>query len=140
MKKYMLFIGALGLLVVKAEAQQSEGKLKSARKDIVVAQADLQQAKKDSIAEYRQFKQESLAKIEENNKTIESLRIKREEKEKESRNEYNKKVKALESKNYALKESVINYRADGNTNWVVFKREFNSQMDSLRESFIESRD
>lgn len=129
-----------GLVVFTAQAQQAEGQLKAARKDIAAAKADLKQAQQDSIAEYYQFKTESLAKIEENNKTIETLKAEKVAREKAATEVYYEKVKMLESKNKALKESVVNYRADGNTNWVAFKREFNKQMDALRQSFLDSRD
>ena len=128
------------LLSLNSEAQQVTGKLKTARKDIAEAKYDLKQAQKDSIAEYKQFRAESLAKVEENNKTIEALRARKIEKEKIATAEYNKKVKALEDTNRSLKDRVTNYRADGNTNWVVFKRQFNQQMTELQQSFKESRD
>ncbi len=140
MKKYIAMLSTLSMFSIATQAQQQEKNLKTARKDIVVAQADLKQAQKDSIAEYHQFRKESFAKIDENNKTIESLRVKKANEEKASSAVYDLKVNKLKSKNNALKESVVNYKADGNTNWVVFKRQFNSEMDSLRQSFIESRD
>lgn len=140
MKKLIFIITAIvfGSAIVKA--QQQEGELKSARKNIASAQADLKQAKKDSIAEYNQFKTESLAQIEENNKTIDDLKIEKLAREKAATELYLQKVKTLEDQNKELRESVINYRADGNTNWVSFKREFNRKMQVLRQSFLDSRD
>ncbi|MES2779498.1 MAG: hypothetical protein V4651_06320 [Bacteroidota bacterium] len=140
MKTYLLMVSAFIIGTISANAQQVKAKLIDAREDMIVAKADLKQAQKDSIAEYRQFRKESLEKISENNKTIGDLRAKRADKEKIAAADYTEKVKELEDKNSALRESVNNYRADGNTNWVVFKREFNKQMDALRQSFNESRD
>lgn len=140
MKKYITIIFVLSVVFFKAQAQQSEGQLKTARKDIAAAKADLKQAQQDSIAEYYQFKIESIAKIEENNKTIETLKVEKAAREKAATEVYYEKVSMLENKNKALKESIVNYRADGNTNWVAFKREFNKQMEALRQSFLDSRD
>lgn len=139
MKKYIFIITTLSLFGLTATAQQEKGKLESARKDIASAKADLKQAKKDSIAEYRQFRAESLVAISENNQKIDALRIKKAENDKASTESFNKKVKSLEDQNVFLRESVNNYRADGNTNWVVFKREWNKQMSALQQSFNESR-
>lgn len=139
MKKHLLILTALSLVGFIAEAQQEKGKLEGSRKDIATAKADLKQAKKDSVAEYHQFRSESLLKVSENNKEIESLRVEKAEKDKEASIKFNRKVKALEEQNAVLRESVNNYRADGNTNWVVFKREFNQKMDELQQSFKESR-
>lgn len=122
---------------LSADAQQEKRKLKDSPKDIKV---DLKQAQQDSIAEYTIFRSESLVKIAENNKAIEALRIKKAEKDNAANAEFNEKVQALEAKNATLRESVNNYRADGNTNWVVFKREWNKQMGALQQSFKESRD
>lgn len=140
MKKLIFIITALFLGSTIAIAQQQEGELKSARKNIASAQADLKQAKKDSISEYYQFKTESITKIDENNKTIDALKTEKLARDKVATDLYLKKVKALEDQNTDLRESVINYRADGNTNWVSFKREFNRKMQALRQSFLDSRD
>lgn len=140
MKKLIFIITAVVFGSTIAVAQQQEGELKSARKNIASAQADLKQAKKDSIAEYHQFKTESFAQIDENNKTIEALKAEKLAREKAATERYLEKVKSLEAQNKELKESVVNYRADGNTNWVSFKREFNRKMQVLRQSFLDSRD
>ena len=140
MKKLIFIITAIFFGSTIAVAQQQEGELKSARKNIASAQADLKQAKKDSIAEYHQFKTESFAQIDENNKTIEALKAEKLAREKAATERYLEKVKSLEAQNKELRESVINYRADGNTNWVSFKREFNRKMQVLRQSFLDSRD
>ncbi|MFN3445876.1 MAG: hypothetical protein ACK44D_09055 [Bacteroidia bacterium] len=140
MKKLIFIITAIFFGSTIAIAQQQEAELKSARKNIASAQADLKQAKKDSIAEYHQFKTESFAQIDENNKTIEALKAEKLAREKAATERYLEKVKLLEAQNKELKESVVNYRADGNTNWVSFKREFNRKMQVLRQSFLDSRD
>lgn len=139
MKKYFLLFTTIGLCGFTVMAQQEKSNLNAARKDMLVAKADLKQAQKDSIAEYRQFRSESLIAISDNNKKIEALRLKKIEKEKASTNDFNQKIKALEDKNNDLRESVTNYRADGNTNWVVFKREWSKQMNALQQSFNDSR-
>ncbi len=140
MKKSISFIIAITALVLSVQAQNTKEKLKTARQDIAIAKANLKQAKLDSIAEYNQFKKESFLRIEENNQTIEALKIDKIAKEKAATEAYIKKVEALKTQNAELKESVVNYRADGNTNWAAFKREFNRKMEILRQSFLDSRD
>lgn len=140
MKKIIGFVYLIFMLSLASVAQQNEGKLKEARKDMKVAKEDLIQAQKDSVAEYRQFKKESEEKIEANKKTIAELRSEKIRKNQESSREYNKKIQLLEDKNISMKNKVDHYKADGNTNWVVFKRQFNEEMNALQKSFIESRD
>ncbi|MES2559455.1 MAG: hypothetical protein V4590_06930 [Bacteroidota bacterium] len=132
-------LAALTFLGFAASAQQGKQNLKEARNKMAAAKSDLRQAQKDSVAEYHQFRKESLVAISENNKKIEELRVKKDEKDKAASKDFTTNVKSLEAQNTALRESVNNYRADGNTNWVVFKREWTKQMKALQESFKESR-
>lgn len=138
--KTNLFIIVFLVGAFQLHAQQSERKLKNARNDMSVAKEDLKQAKKDSIAEYQQFKTESKEKIAANEKAISELRAKQIAKGKKVDKEFEQKIQNIQERNALMKAKVDNYKADGNTNWVVFKREFNEQMKALEKSFMESRD
>ena len=41
----------------------------------------------------------------------------------------------IERKNISLQRRVDEYRADGNTNWAIFKKEFNEEMLYLQKTF-----
>ena len=70
MKKNITFMCIAFFLVTSAFAQQSKKVSLTQPSKGTKVQADLAQAKKDSIAEYRKFKADALEQIEENNRRI----------------------------------------------------------------------
>lgn len=140
MTKRIIMLCLVVFMTKMAIAQQAESKLKNARKDLAEAREELKQAKKDSIAEYQQFKKEAQEKIIANEKSIRDVSIINAAKNKQNNADCEKKIEEFESKNIALKNQINDYKADGNTNWVRFKRQFNKDMKALQKSFMESRD
>lgn len=89
-----------------------------------------EEAKKDSIAEYKKFKKDCDEKIANNQKKIAELKAKKSNDSKEVKEKYDKKVSDLEQKNEALRKKAAGYDAN-NSGWASFKREFNHDMDEI---------
>ena len=140
MRKFIIVLSLMCGFVLFVNAQQYKSQLKKSRQDIKEAKGDLAQAKNDSIAEYQQFKTESMNQIQKNNTLIQDFKREKADKIKEANSAYNKKIADLENRNNSLNDRIINYKADGNTNWVVFKRDFKNEMDAWEKSFMDSRD
>ena len=114
--------------------------MNSARKNLSEAKSDLKKAKLDSIAEYKEFRKESMAKITDNEKKIAELKLKQKVENKERQNKYDERINLIERKNLSLQRRVDEYRADGNTNWAIFKKEFNEEMNYLQKTFAKVYD
>jgi len=89
-----------------------------------------EEAKRDSVAEYKKFRKECDEKIANNKKKIAELKTKKSNESKEVKEKYNKKVADLEQKNEALNKKAAAYDANNN-GWTSFKREFNHDMDEI---------
>lgn len=91
-----------------------------------------EQAKSDSIADYKKFKKDAEMKIENNKQKIAELKAKKSSENKEVKEKYDKRVATLEEKNNELKQKVNSYNETSNSaKWASFKREFNHDMDEL---------
>ncbi len=119
---------------------QENKKASKARKDVVEAQRELTLAEQDSVADFEQFKKESLAAIAENQTKIAALKVKKAKDNQVASEKYNKDVLALEEKNAALKKRID--EADGTEMgmWPSFKRQFTSDMNDIGRAFREMGD
>ena len=127
-------ISLIGLASLTAFAQQDK-KAEEARKDVKKAQTELTEAKKDSAADYQNFKKEAELKIADNKIKIAELKAKKADTNKEIRDKYNKKVQALEQKNNNLQNKIDNSGNVKTSMWNSFKREFNSDIDDFGRAF-----
>ena len=114
--------------------------MNSARKNLIEAKSDLKKAKSDSIAEYKEFRKASMNKISENETKIAEMKKKQKVENKESQAKYDERINLIERKNISLQRRVDEYRADGNTNWAIFKKEFNEEMNYLQKTFAKVYD
>ena len=136
MKIKILTLGICCLIGLNTEAQSSTNrKMNNARKNLSEAKTDLKKAKSDSIAEYKEFRKESMNKIVDNEKKIAEMKKKQKVENKESQTKYDERINLIERKNISLQRRVDEYKADGNTNWAVFKKEFNEEMLYLQKTF-----
>ena len=140
MKKTILTIGISCLIGLSTQAQTSNKKMNSARKNLIEAKSDLKKAKSDSIAEYKEFRKASMNKISENETKIAEMKKKQKVENKESQAKYDERINLIERKNISLQRRVDEYRADGNTNWAIFKKEFNEEMNYLQKTFAKVYD
>ena len=142
-KRIILTLAISGIIAgstFTASAQTPNKKVTKARAHVVDAKKELAQAKKDSALEYQQFKTEANLMIASNKKTIAELKAKKAVSKQENNEKYNKKLADLEKRNMALQNRVNNYKAHGNTNWMVFKSQYHEEMKKMNDEFKESRD
>jgi hypothetical protein len=135
-KKFLIFAatGVIAMMSLTAMAQAKEDKdAAKARKDVTNAKKDLKEAKIDSAADFQKFKLDAEAKIRENEKKIAQLKAKKVNESQEVKDDYDKKVAALERRNTELRER-INQANPKTSGWTSFKRKFNQDMESLERS------
>jgi hypothetical protein len=114
---------------------QQDKKSEKARKDVAESHVKLKEAQTDSTADYQQFKKNAEEKIRDNEKKIAKLKIEKSKNDKETKEEYDKKVLALEAKNNELKKRIADSANTKTYMWSSFKREFTHDMDELANAF-----
>lgn len=126
MKKQIIkivFISAIALTSSTAFAQEN--------KQAANARKELREAKIDSAEDFNRFKKQAEATINENKQKIKALKAKKSDASKEEKENYNKKVIALEEKNENLKRKIHGSSKTTTEKWSAFKREFNHDIDEL---------
>lgn len=84
--------------------------------------------------ERTEFKHNSEARIEENNRKIDELNLKIETSDERMRKEYRERIAELKARNEKAKERLSGYKDHDKSKWHEFKREFNHDMDELGHS------
>lgn len=133
MKKLSLIFSAL-LLLAGTElisCNTSAEKVEKAEDEVKVANANLDEANAEYLADVENFKLETNQKIEDNAKSIAEFNARIATDKKEAKAEYKEKIAALEMKNTDMKKKMADYKADGKDGWAKFKEEFNQDMDEL---------
>jgi|JI6StandDraft_1071083.scaffolds.fasta_scaffold14271_8 TolA-binding protein len=129
----------IGALFAFAGCQTAAEKNTDAINDVSEAKEDLQSAKEAAnIAEQNllqnnewiQFRKDALIQIEDNEKEIAILRIKKEKSGRTFDTLYGKRIDQLESDNKALKQRISDYETS-QSDWEKFKTEFNRDMTTL---------
>lgn len=115
--------------------ENAEENVIDAKKAVIDARSELNQAYQDSITEYQLFKIESENRIIANEKSIEELRAKIGNASKENKALYETKLAELQKRNTDLKVKLADYKEDGTDKWQAFKLEFKSDMDELGKAF-----
>lgn len=110
---------------------QQDRKSEKARKNVAEANKDLREARLDSAADFRKFKQEAELSIRENQKKIAELRTRKAHENKEMKDKYDRKVLALEQKNNDLKKRIEKSETTKTNMWSSFKSEFSHDMNEL---------
>lgn len=126
-------------LFALAGCQTAAEKNTDAINDVSEAKEDLQSAKEAANLaeqnllqnnEWLQFRKDALMQIEENEKDIAILRIKKEKSGRTFDTLYGKRIDQLESDNKALKQRISDYETS-QSDWEKFKAEFNRDMTTL---------
>lgn len=123
----IILIAAILMVSCNSPAQ----KLEAAQENVKDANKDLNKANEVYLNEIEAFRKESEAKILANEKSIAAFNARIENEKKEVRDEYQKKIAALEQKNTDVKKRLDEYKADGKDSWTNFKLEFSRDMEAL---------
>jgi hypothetical protein len=128
-----LITGSLG------SCQSPDEKAKAADNKVETAKEDLKTAKEEAVVasqkavdavEWKAFKEETELKISANETRILALKIDAKKAGKSMAPGYESRIDSLESQNKSMEARLANYDK-GQTNWEVFKKEFNHDMDGL---------
>lgn len=106
-----------------------------AKDELHEAQVKLAESKKDSIrdADWREFKAASQEKIAANQVRITEMKLRSTSKAALKTPGYEQQITDLENRNETLQHRIDDYEKY-NSNWEVFKREFNHDMEELGKS------
>lgn len=110
--------------------EAAEAKLQNAEKNLEAAQNDAEAQKVATAAEWEIFKSETNLTIKKNEISIAQLKIKIKKPGKALDALYAKRIDTLEQKNKELKTRMESYEKS-QSDWEIFKREFNHDMDEL---------
>ncbi len=145
--KVKFVIAGLGVLLIPAfiltSCQSNERKEEMAKENVEMAEENLKEVrtsinedneKAANAQEWKEFKMEANAKIEKNNEKIAELRVKLVKPGSTMDPIYEKRIKNLELKNANLSAKIEEYEKS-QSNYEVFKREFNADMDELGQAF-----
>lgn len=118
-----------------ASCSTSEEKVERAENNVIKANNELDSANKAYQADVDAYRKETADKIAANNLSIAQFNARIESQKEEAREDYKKKISALEQKNSDMKKRMDDYKADGKDKWQIFKAEFSHDMDELGKTF-----
>lgn len=139
MKKtlYILTLTLFVAVTTLTSCGSSQEKVDEAKADIESAEIDLMKAKEDYYKEYNEFKFQSDKQISDNATRIAELRLQSDKIKKETKEEYEKTIVALEKRNEALQSKINEHKDESKDGWESFKREFSHDMDELGQSITD---
>jgi hypothetical protein len=127
-----LFTGCLSPAEKDLKAQNKVMELKIRNWD---AKQRLNNASQNYSSEYDEFKKESENKIYDYEERISQYKIRLTNENLIDKNILENKLTELEQKNNELKKRLIDYKVDGQNNWVPFKSKFNHDMEELGKAY-----
>jgi peptidoglycan hydrolase CwlO-like protein len=128
MKTKKIIVAAMASMagVILSSCQSKEHKLEKAQENVVDANEDLRKAQ-------REFREEQENVLTENERDIERYRVNIKDSKEELRADMERRIDSLQQKNKELRVR-LNEDYDNNERWESFKREFNHDMERLKES------
>lgn len=112
--------------------QEAKDKVADAREDVQDAKEELMEARKEATTEeWQTFKNETTAKINENEIRIAELKAKMKKTGNSIDAISTKKIEELEQKNKDIEAKVETYKNDRSSDWESFKREYNHDINEL---------
>lgn len=137
MQKSILIITACAILTGAnlTSCNTPAQKVDSAQNDVAEAKEDLKEAREEYLMEIENYRKETAARIDANNQSITEFNERIKDEKNEAKAGYEKQIAELEQKNNNLEKRMDDYKADGKDNWVIFKKEFNKDMDNLGQAF-----
>lgn len=133
MKNPIITMAAMAFLVtgLLAGCNSPAQKLENAEEEVTAANKKLETANEEYLADLKNYRLATAERIAENDESIARFKLRIANEKKETRDEYNKKIIALEQKNSDNKKRLDDYKTEGKANWEIFKTEFSRDMDEL---------
>jgi len=117
-----------GCQTSEKKIENAQDKVQAAQDNVVTAKQNLDQAIKDSIA---QFKKEAADRIAANDKSIAEFKVRIEQEKKENRAKYEQNLADLDKKNTDMKKKLDEFKEEGKDKWIIFRDDFNHNMAEL---------
>lgn len=122
---------AVILITAAFGCNSGEQKVENAAKDLQEAKTELREEKRDSVASYMEFKQESEARILENEKSIDAYKARMKTAGKKIKESDQKMIDNLQQSNIDMRKRIEEYKENGEDAWTKFKNEFNHDLEQL---------
>jgi hypothetical protein len=148
MNKSKIAFVIIALSTTSIACTNDNQKLADAKAEVVEAKEDLAKAnvnaaqsaeKAATVEEWKLFKIDADAKIQKNEAEIAQLKISFKKSGKELDENYVANIKALEQKNKEISAKVNDYETS-QSDWAVFRRTFDSDMESIDNAIKDLRD
>ncbi|HXU26479.1 MAG TPA: hypothetical protein VN698_04545 [Bacteroidia bacterium] len=136
MNKKILKTAGLAFIVgaILTGCETSAEKVAKAEINLNQANKDLNEAQEEYVADIENYRKETDEKIAKNEKSMAEFEARIANEKKEAKDDYNKKIIALQQKNTDLKKRMDDYKADGKDKWELFKTGFTRDMNEIKES------
>jgi hypothetical protein len=143
MKNSIFILGSALILAItlfsgcqtrSTKIKNAEDNLQEAKMDLAEAKTDLYMIRLDTISNYNQFKTEAEKIIIAQEKSITEFKAWLVSEKKENDAEHNNRLVVMENKNRELKTKLADFKEEGQDKWIVFRDEFNRDMNELGKS------
>lgn len=134
--KTMIFIAALSVLTsLTVESCNSPAeKLENAENKADKANEELEIANEEYLADIEAYRIETAEKIAKNDSSILAFKKRMKIEKKEAMEDYEIQLAELEEKNIELEKKMDEYNGHGESNWEIFKDEFNREVQELQDA------
>jgi hypothetical protein len=134
MKKTFLALAACSFIIMSGCNTPAQ-KLENAQNNVDAANQDLDEANQEYLADVEKYRKETADRIAENERSINEFNARVESDKQEAKEDYRKKIMALEQKNSDMKKKMDDYKIEGKEGWEKFKTEFSHDMDEVGQAF-----
>ncbi len=137
MKKQIFYIAFAAIVSggIFTSCESKQEKVEEAKEDVRDAKEELHDAQAEINPEYSTFRTDAEARIDANEKRIDDLQAVVNQPGKKPLDEARKqRIEELKERNAQLRARLYGYEKE-RSDWESFKREFNSDMDGLGQSF-----
>lgn len=136
MKMTTQYFSALSFIVIvsMASCNTPAENVTNAQENVIQANNNLDSANKAYEEDMANYRKEAADRIAANDSSIAQFKARIANEKKADRADYQKKLDVLDAKNSDLKKRMDDYKAEGKSNWQIFRAEFNHDMDALGTS------
>ncbi len=122
-------VGSISYCTTEPKMETAE----EARERVIQATRTLQESQWDSLDEYILFKAEIVAQLQENELKVSSFKTIVKLEKRAIQDKFEKQIEQVEFKNKQLKTIITDHQVETHEKWILFKSDFNEQMNSLSQ-------
>ncbi|MDP3928624.1 MAG: hypothetical protein Q8R57_06350 [Bacteroidota bacterium] len=125
---------AIGCIAILAACDSPAKKVEKANENLIAAEANLDQAQRDSAENFENFRREVNLLIDDNEKAIIFYKNQIKAENRKITDAEQKMIDQLEQRNINSRIKIREYKENGKDEWKAFKVEFKHDMDELGEA------